>query len=90
MDEIFLKDEFERLLDELHGKKAVHQQQLLHQLRAASARCTSAGTDGGDITDDEFEKLLDELHGAEARVRRRQGFNASTATSCCSSFGGDV
>ncbi|OBS96219.1 chemotaxis protein CheA [Vibrio cyclitrophicus] len=57
------EDEFERLLDELHGK-------------GGSPTATSAPTpppapvapqpvsDSGDITDDEFEKLLDELHGA--------------------------
>ncbi|WP_210473137.1 chemotaxis protein CheA [Vibrio crassostreae] len=57
------EDEFERLLDELHGK-------------GGSPTAPSAPTpppapvapqpvaDSGDITDDEFEKLLDELHGA--------------------------
>ncbi|PMM08088.1 chemotaxis protein CheA [Vibrio kanaloae] len=56
------EDEFERLLDELHGK-------------GGSPTAASASTpppapaapqpvaDSSDITDDEFEKLLDELHG---------------------------
>ncbi|KIQ83246.1 Hpt domain-containing protein, partial [Aeromonas sp. L_1B5_3] len=46
-------DEFERLLDELHGVGAA-------PTKAAS---TSVTTDSGDITDDEFEALLDQLHG---------------------------
>ncbi|MGY3921898.1 chemotaxis protein CheA [Aeromonas jandaei] len=46
-------DEFERLLDELHGVGGA-------PTKAAS---TSVTTDSGDITDDEFEALLDQLHG---------------------------
>ena len=59
-------DEFESLLDELHGKgrspgaekpanDAVKSQ--------SSPAAASAPAASGDITDDEFEKLLDELHG---------------------------
>ncbi|HDY7529897.1 TPA: chemotaxis protein CheA [Vibrio vulnificus] len=62
VDEI-TQDEFEKLLDELHGKGAAPSAKA-----AASAAPTppsvSASVDSGDITDDEFEKLLDELHGA--------------------------
>ncbi|EJB0230865.1 chemotaxis protein CheA [Vibrio vulnificus] len=62
VDEI-TQDEFEKLLDELHGKGAAPSAQA-----AAPAAPTpppvSASVDSGDITDDEFEKLLDELHGA--------------------------
>ncbi|MEZ9651659.1 chemotaxis protein CheA [Vibrio lentus] len=57
------EDEFERLLDELHGKGG--------SPTAASAPTPPPApaapqpvADSGDITDDEFEKLLDELHGA--------------------------
>ncbi|QIA62852.1 chemotaxis protein CheA [Vibrio astriarenae] len=55
------QDEFEKLLDELHGKGAAP---------GAAAPATpapvaaSAADMSGDITDDEFERLLDELHGA--------------------------
>ncbi|MEZ8445503.1 chemotaxis protein CheA [Vibrio splendidus] len=57
------EDEFERLLDELHGKGGSP---------TASSVPTPPPTpvapqpvaESGDITDDEFEKLLDELHGA--------------------------
>ncbi|MCE2595537.1 chemotaxis protein CheA [Motilimonas cestriensis] len=45
------EDEFERLLDELHGNSSPS--------KAAAAPSVSSG----DITDDEFESLLDELHG---------------------------
>ncbi|WP_070963555.1 chemotaxis protein CheA [Vibrio sonorensis] len=60
IDEI-TQDEFEALLDELHGKGSApgteEQAATAPQTPAASADAS------GDITDDEFEKLLDELHG---------------------------
>ncbi|WP_087021473.1 chemotaxis protein CheA [Thaumasiovibrio subtropicus] len=64
VDEI-TEDEFERLLDELHGSggspsagttsapAAQPEGSVVDQIKAES----------GDITDDEFERLLDELHG---------------------------
>ena len=45
------QDEFDRLLDELHGPG-----------KTPTAASTAAPSDG-DITDDEFEALLDQLHG---------------------------
>jgi two-component system chemotaxis sensor kinase CheA len=54
-------DEFERLLDELHGSGS-----------PSSAKAESASdvshtfTNNDDISDDEFESLLDELHGQGA------------------------
>ncbi len=62
IDEI-TQDEFEKLLDELHGKG--------QSPSAASAvtpiidepKADEPSDLSGDITDDEFEKLLDELHG---------------------------
>ena len=49
-------DEFEALLDQLHGKG---------QFSGAVEKETSENTKASDdvITDDEFEKLLDDLHG---------------------------
>lgn len=44
-------DEFEALLDELHGTAA------------PSAASVTAESDANDISDDEFEALLDDLHG---------------------------
>ncbi|MCC5851274.1 MAG: chemotaxis protein CheA [Alkalimonas sp.] len=50
------EDEFERLLDELHGGKAPGQ--------AASAEPPALDPElQGDMTDDEFEAILDQLHG---------------------------
>lgn len=52
IDEI-TEDEFENLLDELHGKG-----------QSPVAESASSSSDvSGDITDDEFDNLLDELHG---------------------------
>ncbi|WP_028833991.1 MULTISPECIES: chemotaxis protein CheA [unclassified Pseudoalteromonas] len=53
IDEI-TEDEFESLLDELHGKGQAPQEK----------QSSSSDNDvSGDITDDEFDSLLDELHG---------------------------
>ncbi|MEE2025087.1 chemotaxis protein CheA [Alkalimonas mucilaginosa] len=49
------EDEFERLLDELHGGKAPGHSQ-------AAAPGLTADMQG-DMTDDEFEAILDQLHG---------------------------
>ncbi|PKQ79239.1 chemotaxis protein CheA [Aeromonas sobria] len=53
-------DEFERLLDELHGAGGAPT-----PVAAVSAPI-AGGT--GDITDDEFEALLDQLHGQGAHI----------------------
>ncbi|MDQ9092968.1 chemotaxis protein CheA [Pseudoalteromonas haloplanktis] len=53
IDEI-TEDEFESLLDELHGKG---------QSPAATTSSVSNDSSNSDITDDEFDSLLDELHG---------------------------
>ena len=52
IDEI-TEDEFESLLDELHGKGQ----------GPASTTPDVISSDSDDITDDEFDSLLDELHG---------------------------
>ena len=56
------EDEFERLLDELHGKGAAPSASSVSTPPPASIAPQSV-TESGDITDDEFENLLDELHG---------------------------
>ncbi|MGQ8366413.1 chemotaxis protein CheW [Glaciecola sp. 1036] len=59
IDEIS-EDEFEALLDELHGDKAPGQSAPTESVEAAKP---AAPSNSDDITDDEFEALLDELHG---------------------------
>ncbi|NVK25996.1 MAG: chemotaxis protein CheA [Gammaproteobacteria bacterium] len=59
IDEI-TEDEFEALLDELHGKPGEPKAETPKSTPPASA---PVGSDSDDISDDEFESLLDELHG---------------------------
>ncbi|MEJ2764134.1 chemotaxis protein CheA [Photobacterium sp. MCCC 1A19761] len=64
VDEI-TQDEFDRLLDELHGSgcgPSVNKTEPA--LQAAPQSQAVEAPESGDITDDEFERLLDELHGA--------------------------
>ena len=63
IDEI-TEDEFEALLDELHGSSAPGQSAPNAAAPAKAAEpAPSAGGDSDDITDEEFEALLDDLHG---------------------------
>lgn len=59
------EDEFEKLLDELHGKGKAPGAQSPQAPASAPAKAASVTSSdlNGDITDDEFEKLLDQLHG---------------------------
>ncbi|ENC6723873.1 chemotaxis protein CheA [Vibrio harveyi] len=61
VDEI-TQDEFEKLLDELHGKGSAPGASALAAPEAPTP-VSAPSLDSGDITDDEFERLLDELHG---------------------------
>ena len=60
IDEI-TEDEFEALLDELHGDKAPSNSGTTNADETEASADKSSDND--DITDDEFEALLDELHG---------------------------
>jgi two-component system chemotaxis sensor kinase CheA len=66
VDEI-TEDEFEKLLDELHGKGSAPGAKAASPSAASQESSpppdNTAAVDSGDITDDEFEKLLDDLHG---------------------------
>lgn len=62
VDEI-TDDEFERLLDELHGTAAPN---VSASPTETSDTAVVSSSDNGDISDEEFEKLLDELHGTKA------------------------
>lgn len=57
------QDEFEQLLDELHGKGGAPGQSHSGSHSAATTPVANSSQASGDITDDEFERLLDELHG---------------------------
>ncbi len=58
------EDEFERLLDELHGGGSPSVATPVAEPEKPAAAVSGAGSD--DISDDEFESLLDELHGQGA------------------------
>ncbi|RUO30256.1 chemotaxis protein CheA [Aliidiomarina soli] len=60
VDEI-TEDEFESLLDELHGNK-----------KATAAPAPKPAASDDDITDDEFEALLDEIHGGGKAPQKAQ------------------
>ncbi len=62
IDEI-TQDEFEKLLDELHGKGNSPTAKTEAAVEPAQPSVAASSELSGDITDDEFEKLLDELHG---------------------------
>ncbi|WP_286233262.1 chemotaxis protein CheA [Thalassotalea sediminis] len=66
------EDEFERLLDELHGGGSPT------AATEPEAPKSSAAGSGDDITDDEFESLLDELHGQGAFASNVGASKAST------------
>ncbi|RUO26365.1 chemotaxis protein CheA [Aliidiomarina minuta] len=84
VDEI-TEDEFESLLDELHGSK---------KAPAAKAKTEKAAQSKSDddITDDEFEALLDELHGSgpvEPKPDKPAKAEANSAAEKASSGGDD-
>ncbi|MCR9381539.1 chemotaxis protein CheA [Vibrio alginolyticus] len=64
VDEI-TQDEFEKLLDELHGKGSAPGASMSATSTTPSEppQSSAPSVESGDITDDEFERLLDELHG---------------------------
>lgn len=59
------EDEFERLLDELHGGGSV-QPSTVEAPQESTPVEDAVATDSDEISDDEFESLLDELHGQGA------------------------
>lgn len=65
------EDEFERLLDELHGPSS----------SPSSKPAESSSSNGDEISDDEFESLLDELHGQGAFSGNVSSSNSSAPSS---------
>ncbi|OUR75108.1 chemotaxis protein CheA [Colwellia psychrerythraea] len=60
------EDEFEKLLDELHGSGSVSSTPNLNEAVPNSTPTPSTDGSSDEISDDEFESLLDELHGQGA------------------------
>jgi len=74
------EDEFERLLDELHGAGPASAPEPAPVIESPAA-------DSNDISDDEFESLLDELHGQGAfspEISESKTSTASTTTNSSS------
>jgi two-component system chemotaxis sensor kinase CheA len=82
----FSEDEFESLLDELHGKDAPGAKE--------PAKVEESSANDQDISDDEFEKLLDQLHGKGQFQGEEKAENVSAeespATPAPSSSGDDI
>lgn len=57
------EDEFEALLDQLHGKGGSPSSSAAAPAPAPVAATKPAASDSDEISDDEFESLLDQLHG---------------------------
>ncbi|HAT41351.1 MAG TPA: chemotaxis protein CheA [Rheinheimera sp.] len=57
------EDEFERLLDELHGSAAPGRAAPIPTPAPVVAAPVTVTSDSGDMTDEEFEAILDQLHG---------------------------
>lgn len=60
------EDEFERLLDELHGSGSASSPSSAVEKTPDSPSTMSPDGSSDEISDDEFESLLDELHGQGA------------------------
>ena len=75
------EDEFERLLDELHGSGSVPTTPQVAEIIPQSPTSTSSIGSSDEISDDEFESLLDELHGQGAFSADAGDTTASALTS---------
>jgi len=84
IDEI-TEDEFEALLDELHGSNAPGKSSA----PAAPTEAKASSSDSDDITDEEFEALLDDLHGKGKFSSAEETSNAAPASAPAAATGGD-
>jgi two-component system chemotaxis sensor kinase CheA len=75
------EDEFERLLDELHGGGSAS---------TPAPAATATSSDSNDISDDEFESLLDELHGQGAFSPEVAANNSSKPSSSNNSSSDEI
>ncbi|PSV81487.1 chemotaxis protein CheA [Photobacterium leiognathi] len=79
------QDEFDRLLDELHGSGQGPSSGVSPESTAQANVTAQIEFDSGDITDDEFERLLDELHGSGKGPGNSQYASASATSSAAPS-----
>jgi len=80
------EDEFDRLLDELHGTKTPSQStQALTEPEPEPV----SSANSNDISDDEFESLLDELHGQGAFSPEVANSSSSTSQSMSNEINDD-
>jgi two-component system chemotaxis sensor kinase CheA len=79
------EDEFERLLDELHGGGAASS-----PAPVVTPVIESPAEDSNDISDDEFESLLDELHGQGAFSPEIAENKASVASNSSNSSSDEI
>ncbi|RUO45033.1 chemotaxis protein CheA [Idiomarina aquatica] len=78
-DDEITDDEFEALLDELHGQGKAPTKLDANKPAPDTARASGSGKDDDEITDDEFESLLDELHGQGKAPTAKPGEAAKPA-----------
>ncbi|MFM2478315.1 chemotaxis protein CheA [Celerinatantimonas sp. MCCC 1A17872] len=87
-------EEFEQLLDELHGSSSSAPKPLEKSPAkpAQPAKVSSAtSSDGDEITDEEFERLLDELHGSGSQATSKpDAAKAPAATAKPANNGDDI
>ncbi|MFW5443672.1 MAG: chemotaxis protein CheA [Methylococcaceae bacterium] len=57
------EDEFDNLLDELHGKGKFSAHDLQEENDSSQQKEPAEAVNSGDITEEEFDSLLDNLHG---------------------------
>ncbi|TWX54107.1 chemotaxis protein CheA [Colwellia hornerae] len=79
------EDEFERLLDELHGGGSAST-----PAPVAAPTPSETTSDSNDISDDEFESLLDELHGQGAFSPEVASNNSSKSTASNNSSSDEI
>ena len=75
------EDEFERLLDELHGSGSVSSAPSIDENTTPAPSASVMDGSSDEISDDEFESLLDELHGQGAFSADAGDTTNSTLTS---------
>ncbi len=79
-DEEITDDEFEALLDELHGAPHTAAKEPAAQPVAAEPVAAQPSADSDEITEEEFEALLDQLNGSASVAKTAKPEQAAPAT----------